>query len=153
MGRVYSGIFSIARYLCSVAMIWTVCQIGWMTVSRYALLTSGMEESVVYDVDDNIIKEGRRCDKLVTLKKSVFMHPSNDVIRARIVAQSFPSMSAGFCRNPPSLREDSKIPVACTATGMGMMYIRSELTIRQECFRRQRQLLSLLYKPLFPRCC
>ena len=93
---------------------------------RYALLTSGMEESVVYDVDDNIIKEGRRCDKLVlvkrsargespeqwteifielkgvdtkhaiaqlheTLKKSVFMHPSNDVIRARIVAQSFPS--------------------------------------------------------------
>ena len=75
---------------------------------------------------DNIIKEGRRCDKLVlvkrsargefpeqwteifielkgvdtkhaiaqlheTLKKSVFMHPSNDVIRARIVAQSFPS--------------------------------------------------------------
>ena len=32
---------------------------------RYALLTSGMEESVVYDVDDNIIKEGRRCDKLV----------------------------------------------------------------------------------------
>lgn len=26
-----------------------------------------------------------------TLKKSIFKHPSNDVVRARIVAQSFPS--------------------------------------------------------------
>ena len=65
---------------------------------RYALLTSGMEESVVYDVDDNIIKEGRRCDKLVLVKRSArgespeqWTEISNDVIRAHIVAQSFPS--------------------------------------------------------------
>lgn len=93
---------------------------------RYTLVTTGMEESVVYAVDGNIVKGGQRCDKLVlvkrstsgvepeqwteifielkgvdtnhaidqlreTLKKSIFKHPSNDVIRARIVAQSFPS--------------------------------------------------------------
>ena len=93
---------------------------------RYTLVTTGIEESVVYAVDGNIVKEGQRCDKLIlvkrsisgvepeqwtetfielkgvdtnhaidqlreTLKKSIFKHPSNDVIRARIVAQSFPS--------------------------------------------------------------
>lgn len=93
---------------------------------RYLLATNGKEESVVYAVDGNIVKEGLRCDKLVlvkrsdksvipeqwtevfvelkgvdtnhainqlrqTLKKEIFKHPSNDNIRARIVAQSFPS--------------------------------------------------------------
>jgi len=93
---------------------------------RYLLVTNGKEESVVYAVDGNIVKEGQRCDKLVlvkrstkdvtperwteafvelkgvdtshaidqlrqTLKKSQLKHPSNDDIRARIVAQSFPS--------------------------------------------------------------
>ena len=89
---------------------------------RYTLLTKGSEESVVYAVDDNIVKEGQRCDKLVlvkrttnrinpeqwteifielkgrdtnhainqireTLKNPIFKHPSNDIIRARIIAQ------------------------------------------------------------------
>lgn len=93
---------------------------------RYLLATNGKEESVVYAVDGNIVKEGSKCDKLVlvkrsakevkpeqwteafvelkgvdtnhaidqlrqTLKKAIFKHPSNDDIRARIVAQSFPS--------------------------------------------------------------
>lgn len=93
---------------------------------RYLLITNGKEESVVYAVDGNIVKEGLKCDKLVlvkrsskdvkpekwteafvelkgvdtnhaidqlrqTLKKAIFKHPSNDDIRARIVAQSFPS--------------------------------------------------------------
>lgn len=93
---------------------------------RYTLLTKGSEESVVYAVDGNIVKEGQRCDKLVlvkkttnrinpeqwteifielkerdtnhainqlreTLKNPIFKHPSNDVIRARIIAQSFPA--------------------------------------------------------------
>ena len=93
---------------------------------RYLLATNGKEQSVVYAVDGNIVKEGLRCDKLVlvrksdkdatseqwmeafvelkgvdtnhaidqlrqTLKKSQFKHPTNDDIRARIVAQSFPS--------------------------------------------------------------
>lgn len=93
---------------------------------RYLLATNGNEESVVYAVDGNIVKEGLRCDKLVlvrrstkdvkpehwtevcvelkgvdtshaidqlrhTLRKSIFKHSSNDDIRARIVAQSFPS--------------------------------------------------------------
>lgn len=93
---------------------------------RYLMTTNGKEESVVYAVDGNIVKEGQRCDKLLlvkrsakdanpeqwteafvelkgvdtthaidqlrqTLKKAIFKHPSNDDIRARIVAQSFPS--------------------------------------------------------------
>lgn len=93
---------------------------------RYLLATNGKEESVVYAVDGNIVKEGLKCDKLVlvkrsakgvkpeqwteafvelkgvdtdhaidqlrqTLRKAIFKHPSNDDIRARIVAQSFPS--------------------------------------------------------------
>lgn len=93
---------------------------------RYKLVTTGVEESVVYAIDGNIVKVGQRCDKLVlvrrsvsgmkpeqwtetfielkgvdtvhaidqlreTLKKNIFKHPSNDVVRARIVAQSFPS--------------------------------------------------------------
>ena len=79
---------------------------------RYLLATGGKEESVVYAVDGNIVTEGQRCDKLVlvrrsalkgvdtnhaidqlrqTLKKAIFKHPSNDDVRARIVAQSFPS--------------------------------------------------------------
>lgn len=93
---------------------------------RYLLTTNGKEESLVYAVDGNIVKEGLKCDKLVlvkrsakdakpeqwteafvelkgvdtnhaidqlreTLKKAIFKHPSNDDIRARIVAQSFPS--------------------------------------------------------------
>lgn len=93
---------------------------------RYLLATNGKEETVVYAVDGNIVKEGLKCDKLVlvkrsakdakseqwteafvelkgvdtkkaidqlrqTLKKAIFKHPSNDDIRARIVAQSFPS--------------------------------------------------------------
>lgn len=93
---------------------------------RYHMTTNGKEESVVYAVDGNIVKEGQRCDKLLlvkrsakdanpeqwteafvelkgvdtthaidqlrqTLKKAIFKHPSNDDIRARIVAQSFPS--------------------------------------------------------------
>ena len=93
---------------------------------RYLLVTNGKEESVVYAVDGNIVREGMRCDKLIlvrrseqsvtpehwaevfvelkgvdvnhsidqlrhTLKKAIFKHSSNDDIRARIVAQSFPS--------------------------------------------------------------
>lgn len=93
---------------------------------RYVLVTNGVEESVVYAVDGDIVKEGQRCDKLVLVKRSakdavpehwteifvelkgvdaghaigqlretlnnrIFVHPSNDVIRARIVAHSFPS--------------------------------------------------------------
>ncbi len=93
---------------------------------RYLLATNGKEESVVYAVDGDIVKEGLKCDKLVlvkrsakdmkpeqwteafvelkgvdtnhaidqlrqTLKKAIFKHPSNDDVRARIVAQSFPS--------------------------------------------------------------
>ena len=93
---------------------------------RYTLVTTGREESVVYAVNDNIVKEGQRCDKLIlvkrstsgvepeqwtesfielkgvdtnhaigqlreTLKNPIFKHTSNDVVRARIVAQSFPS--------------------------------------------------------------
>lgn len=37
---------------------------------RYTLLTKGSEESVVYAVDGNIVKEGQRCDKLVLVKKT-----------------------------------------------------------------------------------
>lgn len=83
---------------------------------RYVLVTTGIEESVVYAVDGNIITSGLRCDKLIlvkrsasgvepeqwtesfielkgvdtvhainqlreTLKKSIFKHPSNDVVR------------------------------------------------------------------------
>ena len=93
---------------------------------RYLLVTNGKEESVVYAVDGNIVKEGMRCDKLIlvrrseqsvtpehwaevfvelkgvgvnhaidqlrhSLKNEIFKHSSNDDIRARIVAQSFPS--------------------------------------------------------------
>lgn len=93
---------------------------------RYTLVTTGVEESVVYAVDGNIVTEGQRCDKLVlvkcsmsgvepeqwtevfielkgvdtnhaigqlreTLKKSIFRHPSNGKVCARIIAQSFPS--------------------------------------------------------------
>lgn len=93
---------------------------------RYLLATNGKEESVVYAVDGNIVKEGLKCDKQVlikhsskdvkpeqwteafvelkgvdtnhaidqlrqTLKKAIFKHSSNTDIRARIVAQSFPS--------------------------------------------------------------
>lgn len=93
---------------------------------RYLLTTNNKEESVVYAVDGNIVKEGLKCDKLIllkrsakgakpeqwtevfvelkgvdtnhaidqlrqTLKKAIFKHLSNDDIRARIVAQSFPS--------------------------------------------------------------
>lgn len=38
---------------------------------RYTLVTTGMEESVVYAVDGNIVKEGQRCDKLVLVKRSI----------------------------------------------------------------------------------
>ena len=93
---------------------------------RYILATNGKEESVVYSIDGNIVKNSLRCDKLVlvkrsardvkpeqwteafvelkgvdtnhaieqlrhTLKNVIFRHPSNTDIRARIVAQSFPS--------------------------------------------------------------
>ena len=93
---------------------------------RYTLVTGGREESVVYAVDGTIVKEGRRCDKLLlvkrssgevepqqwtevfielkgvdtnhaidqlreTLKNPLFKHSSNDLVRARIVGQSFPS--------------------------------------------------------------
>lgn len=93
---------------------------------RYLLATNDKEESVVYIVDGNIVKEGLRCDKLVlvkrsaknvkpeqwtetfvelkgvdtshaieqlrqTLEKPIFKHSSNVDIRARIIAQSFPS--------------------------------------------------------------
>lgn len=38
------------------------------------------------------VDAGHAIDQLrETLKKSIFKHPSNDVVRARIVAQSFPS--------------------------------------------------------------
>lgn len=93
---------------------------------RYALVTKEGEESVVYAIDGNIIKQGQRCDKLVlvkrstnavepeqwmeafielkgvdtshaidqlreTLKNPIFKHPTNNELRARIIAQSFPS--------------------------------------------------------------
>lgn len=37
---------------------------------RYVLVTNGVEESVVYAVDGDIVKEGQRCDKLVLVKRS-----------------------------------------------------------------------------------
>lgn len=37
---------------------------------RYVLVTNGIEESVVYAVDGDIVKEGQRCDKLVLVKRS-----------------------------------------------------------------------------------
>lgn len=93
---------------------------------RYVMVTNGREDSVVYAVDGEIVKEGQRCDKLIlvkrsakdvkpekwtesfvelkgvdtthaidllrqTLKNDLFRHSTNDDIRARIVAQSFPS--------------------------------------------------------------
>ena len=93
---------------------------------RYLLVMTGEEESVVYAIDGNIVKEGQRCDKLVlvkrsisgvepeqwmeafielkgvdtshaidqlreTLKNPIFKHPTNNELRARIIAQSFPS--------------------------------------------------------------
>lgn len=93
---------------------------------RYTMVTSGVEESVVYAVDGVVVKTGMRCDKLVLvrrtvrnvepehwtesfvelkgvdtnhaidqlrecLKNPIFKHSSNDDIRARIVAQSFPA--------------------------------------------------------------
>lgn len=96
---------------------------------RYALVTTGREPSVVYTIDGDIIKDGRKCDKLVlvkrspegvipekwtesfvelkgrdvshaikqlreTLKNLLFKHSSNEDIRARIVAQSFPANKA-----------------------------------------------------------
>lgn len=36
----------------------------------YVLVTNGVEESVVYAVDGDIVKEGQRCDKLVLVKRS-----------------------------------------------------------------------------------
>ncbi len=37
---------------------------------RYILVTTGIEESVVYAVDGNIITNGLRCDKLILVKRS-----------------------------------------------------------------------------------
>ena len=89
--------------------------------AKYTLNTSGKQKSVVFAIDGDIIKEGKKCDKLILVKKEeknwseifielkgcrvsdaidqlkaslenvLFKHSSNKDIRARIVGRSFPS--------------------------------------------------------------
>ena len=49
-----------------------------------------------------------------TLKKSIFKHPSNDVVRARIVAQSFPSNKS----NPAMEKAKFRKVYNCDLRGM-----------------------------------
>ena len=88
---------------------------------RYHLNISGQRQSAVFQVDGYIISNGKRCDKLVLVEKAkddwaeifvelkgvdvasgieqlkacldnpLFKHHTNKELRARIVAQSFPS--------------------------------------------------------------
>ena len=114
---------------------------------KYTLEVSDNKSSVSYQVDGNIIKEGEKCDKLIlvkysddewaeifvelkgvdvphaieqlltTLKKPIFKHPSNKVIKARIVATSFPSNKA----NPimeKAKREFANKPYFCDLRGL-----------------------------------
>ena len=54
-----------------------------------------------------------------TLKKSIFKHPSNDVIRARIVAQSFPSNKSNPAmeKAKQEFRKVYNCDVRCTKSG------------------------------------
>lgn len=91
---------------------------------RYILQTSNHTESVVYQIDGNIITKGNKCDKMVlvntgnndwtqifvelkgvdvshaivqlesTLQNVILKHPANKEKRARVVAASFPSNRA-----------------------------------------------------------
>lgn len=91
---------------------------------RYHLIIKGNKQSSVFQIDGNIITEGKRCDKLVLVEKAknnwveifvelkgvdvssgieqikacletpLFKHLTNKDLRARIVAQSFPSNRA-----------------------------------------------------------
>lgn len=91
---------------------------------RYRLIINGNKLSSVFQIDGNIITEGKRCDKLVLvenekndwaeifvelkgvdvssaigqlkacLENKIFKHSTNKEIRARIVALSFPSNKA-----------------------------------------------------------
>ena len=88
---------------------------------KYTLDITNSKTSASFQIDGNIIKEGPRCDKLVlvklnqtewgevfvelkgvdvthaikqlreTLNNKLFFHPTNKIVRARIVATSFPS--------------------------------------------------------------
>lgn len=114
---------------------------------KYTLEVSDNKASVSYQVDGNIIKEGEKCDKLIlvkysddewaeifvelkgvdvphaierlltTLKKPIFKHPSNKVIKARIVATSFPSNKS----NPimeNAKKEFASKPLCCDLRGL-----------------------------------
>lgn len=114
---------------------------------KYTLEVSGNKASVSYQVDGNIIKVGEKCDKLIlvkhnqnewaeifielkgvdvahaidqllaTLKKQIFKHPSNQYIRARIVATSFPSNKS----NPimeKAKKEFASKPYFCDLRGL-----------------------------------
>lgn len=104
----------------SVRKILSTSELG----KRYHLIINGNKQSSVFQIDSNIITEGKRCDKLVLvenvkndwaeifvelkgvdvssaigqlkacLDNKVFKHITNKEIRARIVAQSFPSNKA-----------------------------------------------------------
>lgn len=114
---------------------------------KYTLVVSDDKASVSYQVDGDIIKEGEKCDKLIlikinedewaeifielkgvdvshainqlltTLKKQIFKHPSNRIIRARIVATSFPSNKAN-----PLMEKAKKVfaskPYYCDLRGL-----------------------------------
>lgn len=114
---------------------------------KYSLEVLDNKASVSYQVDGNIIKEGEKCDKLIlvkysddewaeifvelkgvdvshaidqlltTLKKPIFRHPSNKIVRARIVATSFPSNKA----NPimeNAKKEFASKPFFCDLRGL-----------------------------------
>lgn len=100
---------------------------------RYLLQVAAPYESVVYQIDGNIITVGNKCDKMVLIKKEInhwvqilielkgvdvksainqlestlknkgLQHKTNEEKRARIVAASFPSNRA----NP--IMEEAKI--------------------------------------------
>ncbi len=109
---------------------------------KYTLDVIGKKPSESYQIDGNIIKEGKRCDKLVLVKlndtewaeifvelkgvdvlhainqlreslcNKIFWHPTNKIVRARIVATSYPSNKS----NPQmekAKREFKALPCKC----------------------------------------
>lgn len=114
---------------------------------KYSLEVSDNKASVSYQVDGNIIKEGEKCDKLIlvkynedewaeifielkgvdvphaieqlltTLKEPIFRHSSNKVIRARIVATSYPSNKANPIMENAKKKFASK-PYCCDLRGL-----------------------------------
>ena len=91
---------------------------------RYHLSVSQSKRSSLFQIDGYIVSEGKRCDKLVLVEKAkdnwaeifvelkgvdvpsgieqlraclenpLFKHPTNKELRARIIAQSFPTNKA-----------------------------------------------------------